>query len=193
MTIEFFYETRYVNKLDKKVSRRCTQGNCELVRCVAPPLQVVKIDCYDYDRVGSNDFIGTISIDLHTLATGPVFHDVLMRDGGKPAGRLQFCCEFEMFSEVELTMKSVEVSGLNATPGHSCDPYLQYYFSASEKEPEKKDKDQPFSQLAKGDGKKYKTPARLDTTSPSWEECEQMWFQATLREIVQVRSRQHTC
>lgn len=59
MSIEFFYETRYVNKLDKKL---------------------VKVDCYDFDRVGANDFIGTVSIDLHTLATGPVFHDCLMRD-----------------------------------------------------------------------------------------------------------------
>ena len=141
--------------------------------------------------MGANDFIGTVSVDLHTLATGPVFHDILMRDGGKPSGRLQFCCEFEMYSEVEMTLKSVEVSGLQPVKADECDPYLQYYFSAidNDADGDKKDakdkSDSPFAMRASGDGKKYRTPARMNTTSPTWDECDQMWFQVTLRELMQ--------
>lgn len=98
--------------------------------------------------------------------------------GGKPAGRVQFFCEFEMYSEIEMTIKSVEVSGLK----EECDPYLQYYFSAIDNDDDdddakkKKDKDSknPFTQRAKGDGKKYKTAAQLRTTTPSWAECDQV-------------------
>ena len=47
-----------------------------------------------------------------------------------------------------------------------------------------KDTDSPFEQRAQGDGKTFKTPVRANTTDPSWAECEQMWFQATLRELM---------
>lgn len=58
--IEFDYETRYPNKLDKKI---------------------VRIDCYDWDRVGGNDMIGSATVDLHTIATGPTRLSLTIRDG----------------------------------------------------------------------------------------------------------------
>jgi hypothetical protein len=164
-SMEFFYETRYANKLDKKI---------------------FKIDCFDYDRVGANDFIGGAQVDLYTLATGPIAHDLVMRDGGKPCGRLQFCCEFEMYSEVEVTLKSINVSSLVAPePGKPCDPHMQFYFSAvdaTEEAPQ--EGSSPFPQRAKVENKTYRTPQLNDTLAPSWAECEQMWFQATLRELM---------
>jgi hypothetical protein len=161
--LEFFYETRYASKLDKKV---------------------FKLDVFDYDRVGSNDLIGSASVDLYTLATGPVYHELVLRDGGKPSGRLQFHCEFELYSEIEVTLSNVKIAGLVPLE-KTCDPHMQFAFSANEATEEPpKEGESPFPQRAKGDGKSYKTPTLDNTTSPAWSECEQMWFQATLRELM---------
>jgi len=55
----FFYETKHKARLDKK-------------RMV--------IEAYQYSVVGTNDYLGTCMVDLHTLANGPVSHDLQLRD-----------------------------------------------------------------------------------------------------------------
>ena len=35
-----------------------------------------------------------------------------------------------MYSEIEVTIKSVDVSGLVPLDSGSCDPFMEYYFSA---------------------------------------------------------------
>lgn len=133
------YETRYVDKLDKKT---------------------FKIDCYDYDRIGSNDYIGIEK-------TSDIFHQPRCRwlhhrsthsrnwpcsprhspawctpiicflfvwldppQGGRPAGRLEFDLQMEQVAEVTVTLKEVQVSGLAAyNADGTSDPYLQFFYS----------------------------------------------------------------
>lgn len=62
--------------------------------------------------------------------TGPVSHDILLRDGGKPAGRVQFDLEMEQYNEVVATFREVQVSSLDAfNPDGSSDPYLLFNYS----------------------------------------------------------------
>lgn len=47
---EFEYETKFANKLDKKLMR---------------------IECYDHDYLSQNDMIGFVELNLLGLITGP--------------------------------------------------------------------------------------------------------------------------
>uniref|UniRef100_A0A6U0K128 HECT-type E3 ubiquitin transferase n=1 Tax=Sexangularia sp. CB-2014 TaxID=1486929 RepID=A0A6U0K128_9EUKA len=176
-SLEFLYETRWLRKLDRKA---------------------LKIDVYDHDRIGANDFIGGTSVDLHTLATGPQHQSLLLRDGGKPAGRFSFFVEFEMFTEVTVIMKNVVVTDLpvpaNADEDEAPDPYMRYFCSGRDRQKieeaarSKEDLDHttnPFPDYAGIDYNTYKSSTQLETRNPSWDDTEVLRFRATLRHLVQ--------
>eukprot|EP01114_Cavostelium_apophysatum_P013351 TRINITY_DN3215_c0_g1_i2.p1 TRINITY_DN3215_c0_g1~~TRINITY_DN3215_c0_g1_i2.p1 ORF type:complete len:659 (+),score=119.89 TRINITY_DN3215_c0_g1_i2:105-2081(+) len=142
--VSFIYETRYADKLDRKT---------------------FKIECFDYDRIGSNDFIGSCNVDLKTLALGPVSHEIALRDGGKFSGTVLFDLEMEQISEVVATFKEVLVQNL-VPEGPDCDPYLQFSYSGSK------------------DQRKFKSPVLKNNKAPSWSELEQLYFESTLRELI---------
>ncbi len=80
----FTYETRHADKLDKKF---------------------VKFDVFDSNKIMSDVFIGTVSIDLLTIAAGPVSHELVLRDNGRPAGKLAVSIEMAHQTEISITLK----------------------------------------------------------------------------------------
>merc|ERR1719265_1835275 len=63
------------------------------------------------DRFKKNDFIGSVDVDLQTLAMGPISHDLLLRNKGKACGRLRFDCTMEHICVIEMALKDLKVSG----------------------------------------------------------------------------------
>jgi hypothetical protein len=62
--------------------------------------------------------------------TDIVNHHINALDGGRPAGRLQFDAEMEQLSEVSVTFKEVQVTGLDSAQMEGPpDVYLDYYYS----------------------------------------------------------------
>eukprot|EP00727_Mastigamoeba_balamuthi_P003806 m51a1_g13422 putative ww domain-containing protein (198) ;mRNA; r:342-1607 len=84
----FVYETRFLDKLEAKT---------------------LEIECWDKDLIKKDDFLGKCSVTLHQLATGPVHQKLLLRDGTKPAGTVEFDAKMTHVCEVKVTFKSVRI------------------------------------------------------------------------------------
>eukprot|EP00026_Physarum_polycephalum_P008456 Phypoly_transcript_08542.p1 GENE.Phypoly_transcript_08542~~Phypoly_transcript_08542.p1 ORF type:complete len:444 (+),score=72.23 Phypoly_transcript_08542:95-1426(+) len=84
--VQFHYETKYSDKLDKK--------NFEL--------HVFK------EKFFSNGRIGSISVDLYTLACGPTHHDImLLNKDNVSVGRIEFDCIFEHVANMVISLKDI--------------------------------------------------------------------------------------
>ncbi|KAI9137080.1 C2 domain-containing protein [Paraphysoderma sedebokerense] len=143
----FFYETRFPNRLHEKM---------------------FKIEVFDKDKYSSDDFMGSIEIDLHTLATGPVRHDILIREFGKPAGRLSFDLEMDLWDDVVVTLKDIncDLTGIESWLSHdTIDPYMKVFFDF-----------QPDNFV--------KTTSCKNTLKPCWSDTKQLVFKAPARQIV---------
>ena len=65
----FYYRTKFPNRLRRKS---------------------FSVQLWDANRLQSDKLLGEVKVDLHTLATGPRKHDLVVRDAGKPVGHLLF-------------------------------------------------------------------------------------------------------
>eukprot|EP01122_Echinamoeba_exundans_P011003 TRINITY_DN4239_c0_g1_i2.p1 TRINITY_DN4239_c0_g1~~TRINITY_DN4239_c0_g1_i2.p1 ORF type:complete len:738 (-),score=144.47 TRINITY_DN4239_c0_g1_i2:41-2254(-) len=169
---EFFYETKYRDRLHKK----------KLI-----------IECWDWDRVGSDDYIGVVAIDLHTLAHGPTHHNLPLRDNNKPAGRIQFDLYMQEYSTVSINLRNLRL----LAPGIDKDTYLEYSYTRIEdkgkkekkKDKDAKDKDKDKEKKATDDDSKKRqkaiTPkAKHVTASEAQFESGPFSVQATLHDLV---------
>eukprot|EP01112_Ceratiomyxa_fruticulosa_P011206 TRINITY_DN3027_c0_g1_i1.p1 TRINITY_DN3027_c0_g1~~TRINITY_DN3027_c0_g1_i1.p1 ORF type:complete len:614 (+),score=154.91 TRINITY_DN3027_c0_g1_i1:298-2139(+) len=150
LDLQFVYETRYPDKLGSK--------------------QFV-VECFSYTVLGRDVALGSIQVDLHTLATGPVSHDILLRDGGNPCGRILFDLEMEQVSDITATLKEVRIEPDQG--GNNCivvaqtnETYLYYFYSSKENEE-----------------RTFKSGKCPPSASPSWNEMEQVFMKTTLHEL----------
>ena len=113
--VTFTYETKLVSKLH---------------------LKKLTLKVKDKDKWGTDDTIGTVQVDLHTLATGPVQHVLPLRDGANVKGELCFSVEMEQEAAVEVNMKDVELSAaqFSALDGPIV---LQYMYNRGEEDDSK--------------------------------------------------------
>jgi Ca2+-dependent lipid-binding protein len=90
-----------------------------------------ELEVWDADIFTSDDIIGVAAVDIHTLASGPVHHDVeLIGEVGEPCGRLLFDLEVIQVSTIKATFYEVKAIGLQAPPPETTlDPYVEYHFS----------------------------------------------------------------
>eukprot|EP01083_Nonionella_stella_P176203 615921_1 len=75
--------------------------------------------------------IGRISVDLMTLVTGPVSHDLQLSDElGRGIGRITFRCEMEEIAPILVSLKRVTVRGL-PNQENIKQPFLSYAVSTN--------------------------------------------------------------
>ena len=138
--MEFNYDTRYIQRLREKF---------------------LSIEVFDKDLVGRDDFIGSCKIDLHTIASGPVHHEIELRDNHKSGGRVVLDVIFAQISDISITLKEIQAS-----------------FDIDIKQAVLK------YQLLNTKGPECKTKICENTKTPSWNEFEQLVFNAPLKEFV---------
>eukprot|EP01113_Clastostelium_recurvatum_P018139 TRINITY_DN2139_c0_g1_i2.p1 TRINITY_DN2139_c0_g1~~TRINITY_DN2139_c0_g1_i2.p1 ORF type:complete len:561 (-),score=134.84 TRINITY_DN2139_c0_g1_i2:72-1754(-) len=147
----FFYETKFISKLDKK-------------------LVVIKL-CHR-NKLSKDKILGTVTLDLHSIATGPVHHDLVITNNGTEVGRLRFDLHMEHYQDSVFELHDIQCK---IKPNHiatsdskapDMDPYLSYSYSF--------DTD-----------KTSHTTKHLDATyEPFWSELKPVWYKVTLKDIV---------
>lgn len=108
----FFYETKYMDKLDKKN---------------------FTLDVYEHKTLGANSVFGSATTDLFTLATGPVHHDLLLTSKNNTGvGRVSFDLEMEHFTDCHIDIRDLSISHIRDEHGHvthSVNPYVEVQFT----------------------------------------------------------------
>ncbi len=126
----------------------------ETVYAKAFPQKSLVIIVADEDTLGE-DKIGQCIIDLRTLASGPIYYDVQLRNEGKPTGRIKFT--FEMYEECIMTSSFEEIKCTNLPLIGSDKPntIVEVFFTGTGSEEEKT----PI----------ITTDNRKENQNPSWE------------------------
>eukprot|EP01114_Cavostelium_apophysatum_P021932 TRINITY_DN778_c0_g1_i1.p1 TRINITY_DN778_c0_g1~~TRINITY_DN778_c0_g1_i1.p1 ORF type:complete len:514 (-),score=137.89 TRINITY_DN778_c0_g1_i1:78-1619(-) len=130
-----------------------------------------------HDEKTSGTPLGQCSVDLYTLATGPVDHNLSLQDGeGNVVGRMFFSVDMAQVTEVLVMLKEIHVKNLRSTEEDvfNLNPYLKYAYS----------KDWPA--IADGKMKATYSETQYKMPSPSWSESQMPWlkFRASLNELV---------
>eukprot|EP01133_Synstelium_polycarpum_P016684 gene16684-19831_t len=106
---DFQYETKYIHKLGVKQFTLCL---------------------YKKKSIGSDSLVGQVSVDLYTLATGPVVHDLLLvAKGSLGVGRVQFRLEMVHITKLRINIDNFALSNLhNSLTSHhgDCTNYIEY-------------------------------------------------------------------
>lgn len=128
-----------------------------------------ELEVWDADIFTSDDIIGVAAVDIHTLASGPVHHDVeLIGEVGEPCGRLLFDLEVIQVSTIKATFYEVKAIGLQAPPPETTlDPYVEYHFSGD------------------GNAGNYaQSTVCFQTLDPIWEEPIELDFSSDIKNLL---------
>eukprot|EP01091_Cochliopodium_minus_P016455 TRINITY_DN616_c0_g1_i1.p1 TRINITY_DN616_c0_g1~~TRINITY_DN616_c0_g1_i1.p1 ORF type:complete len:457 (-),score=134.40 TRINITY_DN616_c0_g1_i1:72-1442(-) len=113
-SLEFDYRTKHAEYLD---------------------LKLLKIECYDKNVIKKEVLIGRVSVDLLTLATGPIRHKLTLRNGSKPAGVISFDVVMENYSDVFINLTDIKVTNLTVVSEKGINtPQLKVNWKDSKKE-----------------------------------------------------------
>ena len=127
-TFSFTYETAFPLKLHQKA---------------------LSVKVYSKNAILSDDLLGSASVDLHTLATGPSKQSLALSTAkGQPAGRAHFVCDIEQLCSVTLHLRSVALSTLPVLNKKTPISHLTYSLTTLDSK------------------KRYKTEKQSNTVSP---------------------------
>ena len=115
----------------------------------------------------SNDYIGGVSVDLHTLLTGPVAHSLALYNKKKKTGTLRFKCEMRQFVRLKVFFQSLAVFGLPWIRGREPSVRLQITITHPN-----------HSKL------RVRTLVQEETCDPEWDKIEQLRFATTFKELM---------
>ncbi|GAM20514.1 hypothetical protein SAMD00019534_036890 [Acytostelium subglobosum LB1] len=93
-TFHFQYETKFIDKLNRKLC---------------------KLTLYRKKKIGSDSMVGQVQIDLHTLGTGPVQHDVLLTKGTVGVGRTTFKLEMQHITQLRIDIAQIAVTNMDSS------------------------------------------------------------------------------
>ncbi|KYQ90235.1 WW domain-containing protein [Tieghemostelium lacteum] len=105
VVLEFQYETKYIHKLDHKN---------------------FKLHVYKKKSIGSDTLLGSFNVDLYTLATGPIEHDVIFSKGNLGVGRCQFKLEMLHITNVKINILTLFTADLKTSSNHDATIYMEY-------------------------------------------------------------------
>mmetsp|Transcript_4127 Transcript_4127/g.9687 ORF Transcript_4127/g.9687 Transcript_4127/m.9687 type:complete len:688 (-) Transcript_4127:244-2307(-) len=78
------------------------------------------------------DYLGTAKVDLHTILTGPVDHNLAILDKGEPAGRIKFKVEMTEMVHFKIFFKSACINNLPRINGR--EPSVKLTFTTNKPE-----------------------------------------------------------
>jgi len=103
--LNFEYETKFIHKLDHKH---------------------FKLYLYKKKSLSADSLVGSFQVDLYTLATGPISHDVIFSKGDLGVGRFQFKLEMSHTNHVKITLPSLYISNLISKSTNDLVHYIEY-------------------------------------------------------------------
>ncbi|KYQ93068.1 hypothetical protein DLAC_05679 [Tieghemostelium lacteum] len=123
------------------------------------------VECFDSCLLGSDNLIGSCSVNLYTLLTGPIQHRMVLRNKGVPNGHIEFSVEISEIRETLLTFKNIRANFYQQTGAQ--ETYLHYY-TQNQKTNEKSNA--------------YKSKKSVTT---HWEDIDQVLIQTGLKELLE--------
>ena len=73
--------------------------------------KTLNIELWNANTLSSDQLLGATTVDLHTLATGPRRHDLVLREAGKPVGHIVFELEMEeLGTDLTVVLSNVRAS-----------------------------------------------------------------------------------
>ncbi|EGG16719.1 WW domain-containing protein [Cavenderia fasciculata] len=105
---DFQYETKYIHKLNMKH---------------------FKLNLYKKKSLSADSLVGSVLVDLYTLATGPIDHDILLTKASMGVGRARFKLQMVHVSRIRINVDHIAITNLHKsiTSGSSdCTNYLEY-------------------------------------------------------------------
>ena len=143
----FQYETAYPQKLHQKQ---------------------LTVTLYSHNTILADTLLGRAAITLHTIATGPIAHDLPLLNDGKESGRVRLTVEMEQLVSMSLHLQSVSLSSLPTIHGKAPVSHLSYGYTGL-------------------DSKRFKTDKQSNTVSPEWSGAAQLqpvkFHIATVKEL----------
>lgn len=109
---------------------------------------------------------GSIVVDLFTLATGPINHDMLITKNNESVGRLMFDLEMEHLTEMCIELRDLAAHHLECSGASSLDPYAEISYTPD------------TSKTI------HKTSVAKNTPDPNWADLKPFWTKVTLRDVV---------
>jgi hypothetical protein len=154
----FIYESRHVADMESE------QITVRLA--IKPPREERKTPLYNDER----NLIGEISLPLWVLATGPVDHNLPLRNGaGEQVARIRMAVGFEQRATVAVVFGSVECRDLVPQKRGYANPLL----------------DISYSKYTFHDAKKTVTASKQKhNLSPAWNHLPPLRFEATYKEMI---------
>lgn len=167
----------------KRTTRTASPKSASRFGCVGPLLSLPararprptrpapdSLQVMDHDTFSSDDLIGEASVDLQTLATGPVKHELLLTNKSAQAGRLAFKLQMEQVLNVQLTVVSVMATNLpRLATGADPSPSLTVSLGAA------------------GDPNrdKLKVEEKRQTRAPEWQPRRTVAMQGSIYEVLE--------
>ena len=124
----FQYETAYPQKLHQKQ---------------------LTIKLFTHNSILADSLIGRAAVTLHTVATGPIVHELPLTLKGAAVGSVRLTVEMEQLVSMSLHLQSVQLSSLPTIQGKAPVSHLTYGYTGL-------------------DSKRYKTDKQLNTVTPEW-------------------------
>ena len=143
----FQYETNYPQKLHQKQ---------------------LTVKLHTRNTILADHTIGRAAVTLHTVATGPIVHDLPLLLAGRECGRVRLTVEMEQLVTMSMHLQSVSLSSLPTIQGKAPVSHLSYCYTAL-------------------DSKRVKTSKQDNTVSPEWSGAAQLhpvrFHTATVKEL----------
>ena len=140
----FTYETAYPQKLHQKQ---------------------LTIALLSHNTILADTTIGRAAVTLHTIATGPIVHDLPLLLKGSEVGRVRLTVEMEQQVAMSLHLQSVSLSSLPTIQGKAPVSHLSYGYTGL-------------------DSKRFKTDKQSNTVTPEWSQLQPVKFHtATVKEL----------
>jgi len=125
-------------------------------------LMLSKTECY-----------GSVAVDLYTIATGVVEHDLPIIDfASKTVGRLNFHVKMNQICNIAVCFKEIQLRNLKPVGKGECNPYLKYAYS----------KDWP--DVVEGIVKATYSSVQHNNVEPYWNDLPPLRFFASLQELL---------
>jgi len=127
--------------------------------------RLLKISCF----YNTTHFFGSCSVDLYTIATGPLEHNLPLLKEGVEEGRLSFSVTMEQYTLVQAHFDYLKINQLKPLEGHTkVHPYLRYCFQES------------FKKLHS----EYKQSTVMDTENPEWKDLPDLEFLTSIHRLL---------